>query len=413
MAKSLFMRLTVISTCRALGRTITFLIILSSFADRSAAATAPTPPMAPSQGTTNFDDAFPGLTVLINAQPSPQTAANVGTLVATGWDFTATAPTDNVSISAQAGGPTAVASDLYMRLNRQTSGKTLTIGGVKSNDGSPFSLQSFYLRIGASATADIIITGYRSGVAVTGATTTLALANNVWTLITLSTILSGGLPAYRAVDEFRVTQAGTTTAQIGNFSIDAITIATAVLPLTLTDFSGHREGNDVLLNWTTATEQNTGSFEIQRGIDGATYMPAGTTTAAGNSSQPLHYSYTDHPSFAASPYFYRLKMADLDGKFTYSSILRIGATQSGLSLSAYPNPFHGQVSILVDAPHADKASVTIRDMSGKILQTQNTILQKGTNILPLPVFTQLGSGAYLLTISTRQHQQSVTVLKTD
>jgi hypothetical protein len=332
--------------------------------------------------------------------------------VATGWDFTATAPTDNVSISAQAGGPTNVASDLYIRLNRQTPGKTLTIGGVKSNDGSPFNLMSFYLRIGASAAANIVITGYRSGAAVTGATTTVSLSNNVWTLITLSTILSGGLPAFRKVDEFRVTQAVSTSAQIGNFSIDAITIA-ASLPLTLTDFSGHREGNDILLNWATASEQNTSSFEIQRGTDGTNYTPVGTTAAAGNSSQPLHYSYTDHPSIAASSYFYRLKMADLDEKFTYSPILRIGAAQPGLSLSAYPNPFHREVSILVDVPDADKASITIRDMSGKIMQTQNIVLQKGTNILPLSSVANLGSGAYLLTISTDKVQRSISIVKTE
>jgi len=400
------MRLTVISTYRELARTITLLVILSSIADRSVAATAPSP------GTTNFDNAFSGATVLVNNQPSPQTALNVGTLVATGWDFTATAPTDNVSISAQAGGPTNVASDLYIRLNRQTPGKTMTAGGVKSNDGSAFSLQSFYLRIAASASANIVITGYRSGVAVTGATTTITLANNVWTLITVSTVLSGGLPAFRSVDEFRVTQAVSTSAQIGNFSIDAITIAAAPLPLTLTSFSGQAEGNNVQLEWTTSMEQNTRYFEVQRGTDGAGYISVGHLPAAGNSNLPLHYSYTDPlPPTMAPDYFYRLKMADLDGRFTYSPVLQIDAPPGSLRLSIYPNPFRQQTTINVESPVQDKAVITITDMGGRRLLEQIIPLQKGSNILPLPAISQLEKGGYLFTISAGLQKQTIQAVK--
>jgi len=406
MAKSLFMRLTVKSTYWKYFRTLLVLLSLNSLSGRSTAATPPT------IGTTTFDNAFPGLTVLVNAQPSPQTAANVGTLVSTGWNFTATAPTDNVSISAQAGGFTNVASDLYIRLNRQTPGKTLTQASVKSNDGSFFSLGSFYLRIGASAAANIVITGYSAGVAVPQATTTVALANNVWTLITLSSILNtGGTAAFGTVDEFRVTQAGSTTAQIGNFSIDQITIQTPLLPLTLTDFSGHAEGARVQLQWTTASEQNTSTFEIQRGNNGSDLLTVGQVSAAGNSSQTLHYQFMDAPPVSSSTWLYRLKMVDLDGRFTYSPVLNISPQASIHSLSAYPNPFREQLAITMEAPEADKAQLTLRNMNGQQLLRQDLSIQKGANSFPLPAMVRLPAGLYLLNIATSHQQQTIRVLK--
>ena len=401
------MRITVTSTYRKFFRTLLVLLSLNSLSGRSAAATPPT------TGTTTFDNAFPGLTVIINAQPSPQTAANVGTLISTGWNFTATAPTDNVSLSAQAGGFTNVASDLYIRLNRQTPGKTLTQASVKSNDGSFFNLQSFYLRIGASASANITITGYNAGVAVPQASTTITLANNVWTLVTLSSILNiGGTAAFGAIDEFRVTQAGTTTAQIGNFSIDQITIQGPVLPLTLTDFSGHAEGTQVRLQWTTASEQNTSTFEIQRGNNGSDFPTVGIVSAAGNSTQTLHYDYTDTPPVTSAPaYFYRLKMSDLDGRGTYSPVLRIGVPSSGLSFSAYPNPFREHLVVTMEAAEADKAQLTVHDLNGKQLLRLDLSIQKGANSFPLPATMRLPAGLYLLNIATSHQQQTIRVLK--
>ncbi|HWK05532.1 MAG TPA: T9SS type A sorting domain-containing protein [Puia sp.] len=368
------------------------------------------PGTAPTLGITTFNTQFSSTATLVSPSPSPQTAFNVGNATPSGWDFTITAPTANVVIAAAAGGANpGGASDFYIRMTSQTS-NTLQNVGVKSNDGSAFGLQSVYVRLGANATANINITGYKSGVAVSGAVFMQTGVSNstTWTKIDVS-----ALTAFQNVDEFRLTQNVSTTAIINSYSVDQIDIAVP-LPLTLVDFSGLLSGNSAQLSWTTAREENTAYFEIQRGTDGINYAPVGKLPAAGNSSLALHYSYTDPlPAVTSPDYFYRLKMADLDGRFTYSPVLVINASPGSSGLSIYPNPFSQQVTVIIASPVTDKAAITVTDMAGRHVLEQVSPLQKGSNILPLSALSQLGKGLYLLTITTGQQKQTVELMKVE
>lgn len=363
---------------------------------------------APAIGITNFNSLTAG--ALLGSTPSPATASNVGSL---GWDLTITVPGSNVSMSIQGNGANpGGASDLSIRMNRLTAGFSVQIISVKSNDGSAFQLKYAYLKLNifSGSSADMTITGYKSGVAVTGATKTITgiLTNPVWTQFDVSAIA-----AFGNVDEFRFTQAGTSSAVLSFEAVDEINIGAPVtLPLVLTDFSGLLSGSSVQLHWITAQEENTAYFEIQRGTDGADYTPVGKLAAAGNSSVALAYSYTDLlPAVMSPDYFYRLKMADLDGRFTYSPVLVIGASPGPLHLSVYPNPFHQQVTITLASPVTDKAVITVTDMAGHRVLEQVSPLQKGTNILPLSSLSQLGKGTYLFTIVTGQQKQTIELLK--
>jgi hypothetical protein len=222
--------------------------------------------------------------------------------------------------------------------------------------------------------------------------------------------------AFQDINEFRFTQAVTSSATISFEVVDQIDIATAiVLPLTLTNFSGQRTANSVLLDWTTVSEQNTSYFDIQRGSDGKTWSDIGQVAAAGNSTQPVNYHYTDTlPLTAVTAWFYRLEMTDIDGQSTYSPVLAIGGNvPSGLSLTAYPNPFRQQLTLQVESPEAQNVQLQVTDFSGARLMTNLIPLQKGTNVLPLSSLQRLASGIYVLTLSMPQGQQVIRIVKTE
>jgi hypothetical protein len=400
MAKSLFMRI------------ILFSLLLLAFEQLGATS--------PVIGTTTFNNNFSGTANLLASQLSPGSVANVGNtsettgILASGWDFTITVPGANVSMSASAAGanPTG-ASDFCIRMNSLTVGVTVQTTSVKSNDGSHFGLLSVFLKLNitAGAPADMIITGYRSGSAVTGATKTVTgIATATWTQIDVSTI-----PEFQDVDEFRFTQAGSTTATISFEVVDQIAITTQrSLPLTLIDFSALHSNGNAVLQWTTASEQNTSGFEIQRSDKNSGFATIGRLPAARQSERNRQYSYTDVlPAAEAPAWFYRLKMVDLDGAFTYSPVLKFNTTGFGPTLSAWPNPFHQQLTVTLEAEAAERSRLTIRDLSGKLLIGQDLPLQKGTNSIPLSSLSRLAKGVYLLTITTSRGQQTLSVLKSD
>jgi hypothetical protein len=155
-----------------------------------------------------------------------------------------------------------------------------------------------------------------------------------------------------------------------NFALNGTSsnwISLSALPVNLVSFSGAKKDGFNLLQWSTASEQNSKNFEIQRSEDGNYFNAIGTVNAAGNSDRVLNYQYDDR-SLAASPvYYYRLKMVDLDGSAKYSSIISIKNSASRLA-TVYPNPAIDQITINVGDKSLLNTDAVLTDLNGKVLQ---------------------------------------------
>ncbi|MGN6165346.1 MAG: T9SS type A sorting domain-containing protein [Flavisolibacter sp.] len=114
------------------------------------------------------------------------------------------------------------------------------------------------------------------------------------------------------------------------------------LPLRLISFSCTSNNTANLLQWQTTAETNTQGFDIERSVDGLSFATIGSITSRNSSGTNL-YAYTDN-SLWQQTYFYRLKMIDQDGSFTYSRVIK---TQTALTskLNVFPNPVTNDVSI--------------------------------------------------------------------
>lgn len=114
-----------------------------------------------------------------------------------------------------------------------------------------------------------------------------------------------------------------------------------VLPLTLLDFSGNATGNKTALQWKTADEVNTAAFEIERSANGINYTAISSVKAIGQGANT--YNAIDEEPVTGNN-FYRLKMKDLDGKFTLSQVVTVRhVTKDGLQLA--PVPAIGYVTV--------------------------------------------------------------------
>ncbi|MFN6037964.1 MAG: hypothetical protein ACK452_05815, partial [Bacteroidota bacterium] len=68
------------------------------------------------------------------------------------------------------------------------------------------------------------------------------------------------------------------------------------LPIELLTFEASENGNDIELNWSTASEQNNNFYTIERSANGIDFIPVGIIASKapnGNSSTQLNYSYID------------------------------------------------------------------------------------------------------------------------
>ena len=96
----------------------------------------------------------------------------------------------------------------------------------------------------------------------------------------------------------------------------------AAFPVKLVDFRANAIGKDVKLEWTTASESNNKGFEIQRSLDGRTWVTVGFVAGAGNSNITRNYNYTDR-NLNNGKYLYRLKQVDYDNQYNYSGVVNV------------------------------------------------------------------------------------------
>lgn len=159
------------------------------------------------------------------------------------------------------------------------------------------------------------------------------------------------------------------------------------LPIELLNFDAKLVGDEVICNWSTATEINTDYFVIQRTIDGVNFENIDSILAAETSYETLHYNLSD-PNPLLGTSYYRLKQYDLDGSsetFPLSEVkyrnLEVKVNQQGENLQ-------------VTLPSNVKGTVQIIDMMGRIVFEENegTYFELNTDNLP--------KGSYFLIVIT-------------
>jgi hypothetical protein len=172
------------------------------------------------------------------------------------------------------------------------------------------------------------------------------------------------------------------------------------LPLKLDQFTASPRGtNNALLEWNTLDEQNTASFNIEHSITGQDFRTVGTKAASGYAAT-ASYSFL-HTNLAPGVHYYRLKMIDIDGSFTYSPIrnVSVGATADG-SISLAPNPAAGHACRLSwTGGSSAVTAIQIFDAYGRVVLT-SSVRNNNSYIIST---TGWASGTYQVLVQAGQN----------
>jgi hypothetical protein len=144
------------------------------------------------------------------------------------------------------------------------------------------------------------------------------------------------------------------------------TPASVSLSLTLGSFTASFAQQHTQLNWHTETEVQTSHFDVQYSTDAKVFTTIGTVNACGAGDHDYHFIHNDVPAGNA---YYRLKMADQDGSFAYSKVVRVNRKSEGGEVVAtvYPNP--GQSFFKLQLPNEQPAQMQVTDVQGRLLLT--------------------------------------------
>lgn len=202
---------------------------------------------------------------------------------------------------------------------------------------------------------------------------------------------------FNAVGTYNVLVQAVSLSGPGCLSSAAATITvSAVLPVTLTYFTGRTVDGLTLITWETAMEEQVDHFAVERSDDGRQFTDIGTVKATGNSNFRIKYAYTDN-KVVNNNAWYRLRTVDLDGKSRYSNVIRIANTARTISvLSVTPNPFESAMRVQVYSDKVLPVGLRIVDITGREMYKINRVLSSGNNTILLNPSAGLAKGVYVL-----------------
>ncbi|CAN5128146.1 hypothetical protein BH20BAC1_BH20BAC1_00820 [soil metagenome] len=177
--------------------------------------------------------------------------------------------------------------------------------------------------------------------------------------------------------------------------------AASVAPVELTAFEAQGFGNSVKLTWTTEDEVGFSRFDIEKSSGNNEFERLGTVLSGGQGTMKQYYSFTDNYN-SGDVSFYRLKMIDKDGKFTYSDTRAIKSSTATIDFSVYPNPSHGSAKISVSNSN-EGADIQVLDMSGRMINKFEISNSSSASL------SNLNKGTYIIRITGKQ--SGVTMVK--
>jgi hypothetical protein len=135
---------------------------------------------------------------------------------------------------------------------------------------------------------------------------------------------------------------------------------------------------------------------VERSANGTDFAPIGDKVlAAGNSNTNKYYELIDEKPLVKA--YYRLRMVDVDGAFSYSTSVLLQRKRGAGVVSIAPNPATQNAVVTYEMETAGTVTFNVIDALGRIAQTQTTQAAAGTNQETLYI-AQLPSAVYSLQV---------------
>jgi hypothetical protein len=167
------------------------------------------------------------------------------------------------------------------------------------------------------------------------------------------------------------------------------------LPVEFLSAATECENGNTVIKWSTATEQNSDHFTVEKSLDGTNFSTVATLPAAGNSNTMKNYSAVDYDSYSGTSY-YRVKETDFNGDFMYSSNIITTGCSSDISIGVYPNPSNAgsPFNVAVAGAKDEEVLIVVTDMLGQEFYSKVTLLSTDSEVIAIDPSRNLAAGVY-------------------
>ena len=147
---------------------------------------------------------------------------------------------------------------------------------------------------------------------------------------------------------------------------------------------------EITIKWTTASEQNSNFFTVERSLDGINFSAITTVWAAGNSSSIKNYSAVDTDPYSGTSY-YRVRETDFNGSSMTTNLMTVTGCSND-DVIIYGS--QGYLSVIINALDDEQYTIELYDVLGQKLLNEIKSVSSGNNYLKLPV-SNIASAIYI------------------
>lgn len=188
---------------------------------------------------------------------------------------------------------------------------------------------------------------------------------------------------------------------IGSFSDNL------VLPIIFSDFQSKKGKDNVILRWTTQQETNFSHFIVERSTDGKNYGNLAKINGSGI-SLGSEYRYTDYELDVTTTNYYRLKIVDTDGSFSYSKVIFEHFEASNTVLIVYPSISTDNTIEVNFREVAENAQIKIFNINGQLMRLYPLKAGTSTETIDIAAYTE---GVYFLVLQDSRNTQTRKFIK--
>ncbi len=165
-----------------------------------------------------------------------------------------------------------------------------------------------------------------------------------------------------------------------------------------------------MLSWSTAYEEGLAAFTVERSDDGSTFREVGIVTATGQSQEIRHYNFLDVTPLNSTTVYYRLKVSDEDGGYTYSEVITLQnrfdnqfmvADMSNVVVEDF-------FQLTIEAFTDGTLHYTLTDVRGHTMMQDQMIIIKGLNDLTIDLSSQ-PEGIYKLNLRMGVEEEQLVI----
>jgi len=174
-----------------------------------------------------------------------------------------------------------------------------------------------------------------------------------------------------------------------------------ILPAVLKNFGVVSQSTYVMLKWSTTSELNSAAFDIEKSIDDINYKTIGSVKAKGYSTSQSDYSFKDQKQLEPVKYYYRLKMIDKNGSYTYSPVKYINLFNNADKLKVIKS---GNTIFTIFPSIKNDATLLAYDISGKVVYLKKLLYGETTATIDCHLFSP---GSYFVVLVSNTSKESV------